>query len=175
MQSDMTVYLEYLQKQAYTDSLTRVGSSTAYHELAQKLEEAIQHGSAAFSLIIFDVNSLKKINDEFGHENGDYIIKGAAEVISKVFQPEYTFRIGGDEFAVVKEHVTDEELAKVDAGIAAFNEREKGSFVLLSISKGLAHFEPARDHSFKEVFARADMIMYEQKKKYYQTVGNRRA
>ena len=175
MQSDMTVYLDYLQKQAYTDSLTRVGSSTAYHELAQKLEDRIHKGEAAFSVIVFDVNSLKVINDEFGHENGDKVIKGAAEVISKVFQPEYTFRIGGDEFAVVKEHVTDEELAKVDAGIAAFNERDKGSCVLLSISKGLAHFEPARDHSFKEVFARADMIMYEQKKKYYQTVGNRRA
>ncbi|MBQ6959453.1 MAG: diguanylate cyclase [Clostridia bacterium] len=175
MQSDMTVYLEYLQKQAYTDSLTRVGSSTAYHELAQKLEEAIQHGSAAFSLIIFDVNSLKKINDEFGHENGDYIIKGAAEVISKVFGADHTFRIGGDEFAVVKDRACSQDLDRVDAEIAAFNRREKGSSTVLSVSKGLAHFEPGKDHAFKEVFARADMIMYEQKKKYYQTVGNRRS
>ena len=175
MQRDMTVYLDYLQKQAYTDSLTRVGNSTAYHELAQKLEDKIQKGKDAFSVIVFDVNSLKVINDEFGHENGDKIIKGAAEAISKVFQLEHTFRIGGDEFAVVKERVTDEELAQVDAEIAAFNEREKGSCVLLSISKGLARFEPDQDHSFKEVFARADKIMYEQKKNYYQTKGNRRA
>ena len=174
MQRDMTVYLDYLQKQAYTDSLTRVGSSTVYHELTQKLEESIQQGDAAFCVIVFDVNSLKAINDEFGHENGDKIIKGAAEVISKVFHTEHTFRIGGDEFAVVKERVTEEELAQVDAEIETFNEREKGSCVLLSISKGLARFEPDRDHSFKEVFARADMIMYEQKKNYYQTQGNRR-
>ena len=123
-------------------------------------------------MIVFDVNSLKVINDQFGHENGDRIIKGAAEVISKVFQAEHAFRIGGDEFAVVKERVTDEELAQVDAEIAAFNEREKGSCAALSISKGLAHFEPGQDSSFKEVFARADMIMYEQKKNYYQAKGN---
>lgn len=175
MQSDMTVYLDYLQKQAYTDSLTRVGSSAAYHELAQKLEDAIQEGKAAFSVVVFDVNSLKVINDEFGHEWGDKVIKGAAEVISKVFQTEHTFRIGGDEFAVVKNHAGPEDLNRVDAEIAAFNNREKGSCALLSVSKGLARFEPGRDHSFKEVFARADMNMYEQKKKYYQTEGNRRS
>ena len=174
MQRDITVYLDYLQRQAYTDSLTRIGNSTAYHDLAQKLEENILKGEAAFSVVVFDVNSLKVINDQFGHENGDRIIKGAAEVISKVFQAENAFRIGGDEFAVVKECVTDEELAQVDAEIAAFNEREKGSCAALSISKGLAHFEPGQDSSFKEVFARADMIMYEQKKNYYQAKGNRR-
>lgn len=175
MQRDMTVYLDYLQKQAYTDSLTRVGSSTAYHELAQKLEDRIHKGEAAFSVIVFDVNSLKVINDELGHENGDKVIKGAAEAISGVFGAEHTFRIGGDEFAVVKDQACAEDLNRVDAEIAAFNEREKGSRAVLSVSKGLAHFEPERDHSFKEVFARADMIMYEQKKNYYQTVGNRRA
>lgn len=175
MQNDMTVYLDYLQKQAYTDSLTNVGSSTAYHELVDKLEEEIKKGEAAFSVIVFDVNSLKMLNDKFGHECGDRIIVGAAEAISKVFGVEHTFRIGGDEFAVVTERADEKDFYRVDAQVAAFNQRTTGSCAPLSISKGLAHFEPGQDYSYKEVFARADMSMYEQKKKYYQTVGNRRA
>ena len=175
MQGDMTVYLEYLQKQAYTDSLTRVGSSTAYHELVQKLEESIKQGQAAFSVMVFDVNSLKMINDKYGHECGDRIILGAAEVISSVFGADRTFRIGGDEFAVVTDRADEKDFYRVDDQIEAFNRRMGESRALLSISKGLAHYEPDRDHSYKEVFARADMDMYAQKKRYYQTDGNRRA
>lgn len=69
----------------------------------------------------------------------------------------------------------ERQFYEVDAQIAAFNKQINKSCALLSVSKGLAHFEPDRDHSFREVFARADKSMYEQKKKYYQTVGNRRA
>ena len=175
MQKDMAVYLEFLQKQAYTDSLTKVGSSTAYHELVEKLEEAIQNDKAAFSVAVFDVNSLKMINDKFGHESGDRIITGAAEAIAKVFGVEHTFRIGGDEFSVVKERVDEREFNQVDAEIAAFNQQADGKSALLSVSKGMAHYEPGTDHSFKEVFARADKGMYVQKKTYYQTEGNRRS
>ena len=174
MQGDMTVYLEYLQNQAYTDSLTRVGSSTAYHELVQKLEEDIKKGEAAFSVMVFDVNSLKFLNDKFGHECGDRIILGAAEAISNIFGVEHTFRIGGDEFAVVKDRADEKDFYRMEDQINAFNQRTGGSSAKLSISKGLAYYEPGRDHSYKEVFARADMDMYEQKKRYYQTVGNRR-
>lgn len=174
MQGDMTVYLEYLQKQAYTDSLTRVGSSTAYHELVQKLEDQINKGEAAFSVMVFDVNSLKMLNDQFGHECGDRIIMGAAEAISNIFGVEHTFRIGGDEFAVVKDRADEKDFYQMEAQIEAFNQRADGNCAKLSISKGLAHYEPGRDHSYKEVFARADMDMYEQKKRYYQTEGNRR-
>ena len=174
MQGDMTVYLEFLQKQAFTDSLTKVGSSAAYHELVQKLEEAIKQDEAAFSVMVFDVNSLKMLNDHYGHECGDRIIQAAAEVISKIIGTEHTFRIGGDEFAVVVDRADEKDFYQVDEEIAAFNRQTEGSCALLSISKGLAHYEHGRDHSFKEVFARADMSMYEQKKKYYQSEGNRR-
>ena len=176
MQSDMAVYMDYLKKQAYTDSLTKVGNSTAYHELAQKLESRIAEGSASFFVIIFDVNSLKMINDKLGHENGDKIICAAAEAIAKAYGVKRTFRIGGDEFAVVKEYVEDSEMAVVDEEIAAFNEheKEKGGILTLAVSRGVAHFQPGEDHSFKEVFARADKTMYEEKKRYYQTTGDRR-
>ena len=61
----------------------------------------------------------------------------------------------------------------VDQAISAFNAAEVG--VRLAISKGVADYRAGIDLSFREVFARADQEMYNDKKAYYETIGNRRA
>ncbi|MBQ7372545.1 MAG: GGDEF domain-containing protein, partial [Blautia sp.] len=172
MQKEMVVYLEHLHTQAYTDSLTGIGNSTAYHERIRELEEAIAQGTAKFSVAVFDVNSLKEINDRFGHESGDRIICGAARSIADAMGQAYTYRIGGDEFAVVKESIDDSEMENMDAGIRTFN--REGQEPILAVSKGTASYEPQVDMAFKDVFARADEAMYDDKKAYYETTGNRR-
>ena len=175
MQDDMLIYLDYLHTQAYTDALTHVGSSTAYHERVGELEARIAAGTAAFSVMVFDVNSLKEINDRLGHEVGDLVIRGTAEAVSEVFGASRTYRIGGDEFAALADDIGEGELAAVDAAVAAFNARAHGVPVMLAVSKGYARFDPATDTSFREVFSRADEAMYREKKAYYESVGNRRS
>jgi diguanylate cyclase (GGDEF)-like protein len=172
IQSEMRVYLDYLKVQAYTDALTKVGSSTSYHELIHELNARIAKGAADFYALMIDVNSLKEINDNLGHEYGDMVIVGAAEAIAGVFGAQSTYRIGGDEFAVVKEAVTESEMAGVDRAISEFNAAETG--VTLSLSKGAGRYRPGVDAAFKNVFARADQAMYKNKKEYYETIGNRR-
>lgn len=172
MQREMSAYLDHLHSQAYTDALTNVGNSTAYHERIRKLEDAIAAGNAAFSVAVFDVNNLKQINDNLGHERGDLAITGAAEALVAVFGTGSTYRIGGDEFAVVKDAITDAEMEAVDHAVSAFNAAEVG--VSLAISKGAAHYRPGKDPSYREVFARADQEMYRNKKAYYETAGDRR-
>ena len=78
MQSDMRRYLDFIQDKAYIDALTRVGNATAYHERLAAIEDDIHGGGADFSVVVFDVNGLKEINDNHGHECGDLIISGAA-------------------------------------------------------------------------------------------------
>ena len=173
MQREMGLYLEHIHRQAYTDALTKVGNSTAYHEKIRGLDKAIAAGKADFSVALFDVNSLKEIYDNLGHEYGDMAIIGAADAIASVFGVEATFRIGGDEFAVVRDDIGDSELATVDRAISEFNAAEMG--VNLALSKGASHYRPGVDTGFKDVFARADQAMYQDKKNYYETVGNRRA
>lgn len=165
MQTDMVVYLNHLHTQAYTDSLTGIGNSTAYHERIRELEVDIEKGTASFSVAIFDVNSLKEINDRFGHESGDRIICGAAQTISEVLGHACTYRIGGDEFAVVKESIEESELETIDSGIRAFNSGRQEA--MLSVAKGIAHYDPQIDGSYKDVFARADETMYKRKRDYY--------
>ncbi|MBR3273249.1 MAG: diguanylate cyclase [Clostridia bacterium] len=172
MQREMGLYLDHIHRQAYTDALTKVGNSTAYHERVRAIDGDIAAGRAAFSVALFDVNSLKEINDNLGHEYGDMVIVGAADAIAGAFGAQSTYRIGGDEFAVVKDGVEDSEMAAVDRAISEFNAADTG--VRLSLSKGASHYRPGVDAAFKDVFARADQAMYKDKKEYYETIGNRR-
>ncbi len=177
IQSEMRIYLDYLQAQAYTDALTKVDSSTSYHELIHELNERIEKGAADFYVLMFDVNSLKEINDEYGHEHGDEYIRGAANALRRGFGDARIFRAGGDEFVVVaegfKQAQIDESVNETDAAIAEFNESSERP-TKLSVSRGMARFEAGRDASFEDAFARADKMMYENKRLYYQTVGDRR-
>ena len=177
IQSEMRIYLDYLQAQAYTDALTKVDSSTSYHELIHELNERIEKGAADFYVLMFDVNSLKEINDEYGHEHGDEYIRGAANALRRGFGDARIFRAGGDEFVVVAEGFEqaqiDESVNETDAAIAEFNESSERP-TKLSVSRGMARFEAGRDASFEDAFARADKMMYENKRLYYQTVGDRR-
>lgn len=173
MQRKMKRYMEYLKLQAYVDALTQVGSTSAYHERLKKLGEAIQRGSAAFAVAIFDINSLKQINDTYGHEQGDIIIKAAANAIASVFGAADTYRIGGDEFAVIAPDITPAHMASVKSAVVAYNETQPR--VKLSMSRGTSAFRPGEDSDYQTVFARADKIMYESKKAYYKTVGDRRS
>lgn len=179
MQSDMRLYLNYLQEKAYIDALTRVRSSTAYHEMIQDIESEIAAGNAHFSVAVFDVNSLKQINDRLGHEYGDSIIQGAAQAIAEGFDDRHVYRIGGDEFAAVlrgeQEPEMAERLNRVKANVDAFNAGGKPSGLTLSLSVGVARFHTEKDTSFKDVFSRADQRMYECKRRYYQETGGRQS
>ena len=176
MQADMLVYLDYLRKQARVDALTQVQNSTAYHEALEWMDARIGEGTAEFVVAVFDINSLKEINDEMGHPCGDFIICGAARAIAEAFGAERTYRIGGDEFAVIGEGVTDEALAEalasVDAAVDAFNRGDKPFDVTLAVSKGTARFRPGVDADYRAVFARADKTMYAVKKAYYESAGS---
>lgn len=178
MQSEMSMYLEYLHEQAYTDALTKAGNSTAYHEIVAELEGKIAKGTAAFCVAVFDINSLKELNDTYGHEYGDLYIQAAARVLIAVYGAEHVYRIGGDEFAVINEDVREDaarlKLADVTATVAAFNADERPCAAVLAISQGASEFAPGEDKAYADVFARADHEMYANKREYYSTVGDRR-
>lgn len=175
MQGEMARYLDYVHMQAYTDALTKVGNTTAYMELQKQLEELIRAHTGSFGVAMFDINLLKRINDQCGHACGDRVICGAAGAISKVFGAERTFRIGGDEFLAVVYQVTESELAEmlaqVDECVLRFN-REAQHELTLSLSKGASVYLPGQDGSFREVFVRADQMMYRQKEEFHRQVGD---
>lgn len=179
MHHEMTHYISYVQEQAYTDSMTGVGNKTAYLDMVKRLNSKIAKGTASFAIGVFDVNGLKTVNDNLGHEYGDMIITDTALVIKRIFNKAHVFRIGGDEFITVMEgRYTDKyiiELFKdLDNELASFNASEKKYEMTLSFSKGASVFRPESDNDYQTVFKRADEAMYANKGQYYRQFGDRR-
>ena len=112
-----------------------------------------------------DINDLKYMNDNFGHEFGDKYITEACRTICKIFKHSPVYRVGGDEFVVIIENEDfynrEALVAELRNFSAANAETEKG----VVISMGVFDFVKNRDEDFSTVFRHADQLMYEDKKR----------
>ena len=149
-----------------TDTLTGVFSRYAYLEASKEYDVCIPKDLAVF---LVDINGLKKVNDQNGHEAGDELICGAAECIdATVGRNGKTFRIGGDEFVVFA------LMTREDADYALTLLKRKtfhwtGALTdQLSLSVGYAFAGEENCSKVEELVEKADQRMYEQKKAYYQ-------
>ncbi|MBG6603763.1 diguanylate cyclase [Pseudomonas aeruginosa] len=102
--SDQIAYQQQLLEMAYRDPLTGLGNRKAFDEqLGQALLRAGAGGSE-LALLYLDLDRFKEVNDRFGHDVGDALLKAVAErVRSTLRQPDKAYRLGGDEFAVLLE------------------------------------------------------------------------
>lgn len=151
-----------------TDALTAVRNRTAFENYKDEISAKIQRGATpSFAIGMFDVNNLKKINDEIGHEAGDRYIKNACEVICENFRHSTVFRIGGDEFLAI---MSGADYENAEALIKNFREEmakvsvENPDENRASVASGLAIYDPAVDESIDAVIKRADALMYDNKK-----------
>ena len=178
MQDEIRNHIEMIRKQAYLDALTGIGNKAACIEKAKGLDSAILEGAASFSVVMLDLNGLKQINDNYGHDCGDKALIAASELISDVFGRERVYRIGGDEFIAILEGVSSDEVKiltqRLDDEIAKVNQTERAYHIPLALSKGTAVYLSGEDHDCESVFRRADLAMYDDKKKYYTNLNDRR-
>ena len=85
-----------------TDELTRLYNRRGFLALAEQHLREQKRNERDFVLILADLDDLKKINDNFGHPEGDFAIRKAAEALTSTFRKsDIIARIGGDEFAVL--------------------------------------------------------------------------
>ena len=115
-----------------------------------------------FAVFVIDINGLKSINDNYGHEYGNELIIAAAKNIERVFGNEHAFRIGGDEFAVIFRGGTAEECDNLKKEFELNVKYAKG-VVRLSAAVGYAVYDRILDDSYDSVFRRADTEMYKVK------------
>lgn len=180
MQNYLKEQIEIAHEQAYIDALTSVGNKTAYIDLTKHLDKMIIEGIAVFSVAVFDLNGLKTINDNYGHECGDLALIDAGKILISVFGRENLYRIGGDEFIAVIKQLSDSDSDKemnllfrrLDEKLIKENQTVKKYKIPLAIAKGYALYTPGNDKEYKEVFKRADQKMYDDKVAYYNRYGN---
>lgn len=168
MYRDISDYSRKLRTEKEYDRMTGLYNRGKFMEMKQHLFRS-QETIAVFNM---DVNNLKQMNDTLGHEAGDRLIRKAAESLKRIeARNVMPFRVGGDEFVVVAIHVSREEAEKIrekwEEGLAELNSQDDG--IRCTVACGFAYGERGFDPD--EVFARADRLMYEDKKNRKQQAG----
>lgn len=155
--------LESTKSLAYNDALTGAYSKFAYAEMEDKIDKLIAAKLIKeFSVVVFDINGLKQVNDTLGHQAGDKYIKDCYKIITDVYKGNKIYRFGGDEFVTVLEEDDYDDRAEL---LEKFNEIIDNNLEndLPVVSTGMADFEYDKDNTYRAVFVRADKLMYERK------------
>ena len=128
------------------------------------LLEAAEHliPGARYALVFFDVNGLKKTNDTLGHKAGDRLIKNTAATLRSI-PSSAVFRMGGDEFLLLKRIESDDDIAPLLALL-----HERFDRVGVSSAMGATIIEAPID-DIDAALTKADALMYDDKKKHYAT------
>jgi diguanylate cyclase (GGDEF)-like protein len=158
-----------LEEAATTDSLTGLPNRRAIGEWANKqLKGAARHGFPIW-VVLGDLDSFKEINDTFGHEAGDTVLRTFASTLKKLTRiSDMCGRLGGDEFLIVASHVSAEN---IELAINRFREMFAslsfpfvGKSVNITATFGVAGSESGDLKAFDVLVRKADEMLYEAKR-----------
>lgn len=159
--------LEEQRHKATHDALTGLPNREAYNERAFHEVERFKRYGHPLSMAVCDIDFFKKINDTYGHQAGDKVLKLIAKLIStRLRNVDFAARFGGEEFVILMPETEPEQaksvLEKIRKVIGKTPFRFKDSPVQITISFGIAGFG-AKD-SVESAFERADKALYTAKK-----------
>ncbi len=158
-----------LRARSMVDDLTGLHNRRGLLTAAQqRLRAAERHGTQGVVLFI-DLDDLKEINDRFGHPVGDAALVDVAGILRGAFrETDVLGRLGGDEFVVVAPDASARAaellVRRLRESLAAFNRSGARAFPL-SFSVGMAHYDGGAPLPLDELIARADALMYAEKRR----------
>ncbi|MBV9959302.1 MAG: diguanylate cyclase, partial [Acidobacteria bacterium] len=158
---------ELLRELSLTDDLTGLRNRRGFMLVA---EQQLAYGKRlGESLLVYlDLDGLKQINDNYGHEQGSAAIIKTAEIMRQTFRTsDIMARLGGDEFVVLAVGTTSGSeglIARLQANLAKYNEQGHHAYQL-RVSVGVEAVDSQSTATLEELLARADQRMYEQKRK----------
>lgn len=154
-----------LEKMAYNDSLT--GLANRQKCMIELLD--LTTNKKYYHCIAFDLNFLKKANDNFGHIRGDMLLKDFSNCLTEIFKlPCITARTGGDEFLVTVPDSNDDTIkSKINDLYDLMNvvNTERNDGIILEAAYGIASSDEVNDFDYEKILALADERMYENKRK----------
>jgi diguanylate cyclase (GGDEF)-like protein/PAS domain S-box-containing protein len=160
--------VEEIRSLAIRDELTGLYNRRGFLELARHLLKQADRARGSALLFFFDLNGMKQINDEFGHEEGDRALCETAEVLRATFRAsDVVGRLGGDEFVVLLPDADEPQLERfakrIESELTIRNGNAHRSY-RLSASMGGTLYDPSQPESIEGLLVRADALMYEQKR-----------
>ena len=157
-----------LQQLSFNDELTGLLNRRGFLSMAQQQLKIAQREDWELVLLFADLDSLKNINDNFGHTEGDRALKSVASVLKKTFRTsDLIARLGGDEFIVLALNAPAAGVQKMKTRLKSNLDRHNSQnrYYQLSLSIGIAQFDPNHETSLEAMIVEADKALYENKRK----------
>lgn len=154
-----------LRETSITDELTGLFNRRGFFTFAEQQCRLANRSSRRMSLLYVDLDGMKTINDELGHNEGDRALIDTATILKKTFRSsDIIARIGGDEFAVLLTEAQEPDMKAiiidhVQNNLNIFNAQGEHKYELL-LSMGLADYDPHNPCSLDDLLMRADDLMY---------------
>lgn len=160
---------ENLRSLSVTDDLTNLYNRRGFMSFGEHNIKTADRNGQRLMLVLIDLDGLKQINDAFGHKEGDMALIDTADIIKETFRKsDLIARVSGDEFVAL---TTDTQSNAIEAirmrlrsNIEAHNARQKRLYKI-SLSFGIAVYDPKNPCSIDRLIVKADELMYEDKQK----------
>ena len=157
-----------LEAKSLVDELTKLHNRRGFFAFAEQQVRLAERTRKGFLLPFADLDGLKSINDRFGHHEGDRALIETAQILKKTFrESDIIARIGGDEFAIIVIEAGRDSAEMLRARLYEHLEvhnADQHRRYRLSISIGIVNGDPEHPCSVDELLARADALLYEQKR-----------
>lgn len=158
-----------LKKYASTDLLTEVLNRRAGLKYLQKEMNFVELNNYTLAIIFIDVNDLKLVNDNFGHQEGDKLLQQVSDILQQsIRRNDKVVRLGGDEFLLILPQSNKAAAEKIWERIQKEFEKvsvENEKNYKISVSHGAVEYSPDYKKSLDQLIKKADKLMYEEKKK----------
>ena len=154
-----------LERLATTDSLTGLYNRRKLLEILEyEITRAKRYGNK-LSIILFDIDNFKKINDTYGHDVGDYVLQQLAKIVKNNLRNIDTVgRWGGEEFLIILPQTGSEGARIVAEKIKKIIEKHNFDKVgKITISLGVSSFNPETDKNIDDLLKKADIALYQAK------------
>jgi diguanylate cyclase (GGDEF)-like protein len=156
-----------VRQMSLTDALTGLYNRRGFFLLAEQQLKLARRNQSPYYLLFADLDGLKQINDSLGHEKGDEVIVGAAEILKQTFRDaDIVARLGGDEFVILIPTCSDKTIdfhLRLQTSLDRFNQESDAPYCL-AISMGVQFCALSDDVSLESLLAQADKLMYDQKR-----------
>lgn len=158
-----------LNTKSLVDPLTNLYNRRAFFALADRQIRIANRSQRGLLTVFIDVDNFKKINDSLGHQAGDQVLQVVANVLRDTFRhSDILARMGGDEFAILAIELNNKDSEAVTRRLGLNFKNRMGrapGFSQVSLSIGIARYDPAQPCSVDELLGLADARMYAEKRK----------
>ena len=155
-----------LEKLASKDFLTNIYNRRSFENIGQKLLEKVKKYNQVLSMIIFDIDYYKEINDTYGHLIGDKILISLVNIVNKLIEEKDVFvRFGGDEFILLLPNTDLEKAKSLGNKIIELITKTEFDFenlkIKITVSMGIAEYN--EDEDLNKFIDRVDKLLYKAK------------